>query len=303
MREKRLIMFERINEFLSAQWLIHTDSVTKYLPLLISFLNGNRISAEFFSLDKGKYQAFAVSKPVASLNMVNKWELSDTSIPENSIAVIPVMGIVTKYGDNGTMMLMNRIREIENNPRISSVFYLVETPGGMVNNTDLAAEAIANTEKPSVAYVMGMCASAGMWLISGAKKIIASSKLDQFGSIGVKTNIMDINSFLRDKLGITVKDIYARLSIKKDFEYRELVDNNNDEPIKNALDFINTNFHDAIHKNLGIDKNSEVFQAGIYFAEKAIEMGLAHEIGSLEHALQTAYDMGIKSVINKYVKS
>ncbi len=291
-------MFDRIEEILSAQWLIHSDTVLNYLTSLIAFLNGKEISAEVFNLDKEKHGAFAVSAD--SINIAQRWEFNDNNLPENSIAVIPVMGVIMKYGWNGTMSLMRRIREVENNPKISSILFWFETPGGMVNNTDLAAELIAETEMPTVGFVSSMCASAGQWLISGCNKIIASSKIDQFGSIGIKTNVTDINSFLRDKLGMTVKDVYATLSTKKDFEYRQLVDDNNEKPMKAHLDFINAVFHEAIRNNMGIKEKSEVFDAGLYFAEEAIKQGLCHEIGSIDYALQTAYRLGLA---NKYVKS
>lgn len=290
-------MFDKVEEVLSAQWLIHQDTALKFIPYILSFLQRGELSSNIFIPDEIKHKPYVVG---SSINTVERWELTDLTIPENSIAVIPVMGIIMKYGYSGTMSLMNRIREAENNPKIGSILFWFETPGGMVNNTDLAAEAIAQCEKPTIGFISTICASAGMWLISGCNKIIASSKLDMVGSIGVKTNIMDINSFLRDKLGFFMKDIYARLSVKKDFEYRQLLDAGNEEPIKDRLDYINNIFHEAISKNLGIAAGSEVFDADVYYAQEAIRVGLCHEIGNFEYALKTAHDLGLAY---NYVKS
>jgi len=290
-------MFDKVEEVLSAQWLIHQDTALKFIPYILSFLQRGELSSNIFITDQAKHKPYVIA---SSINTVDRFELTDTNIPENSIAVIPIMGVIMKYGYSGTMSLMNRIREAENNPKIGSLFFWFETPGGMVNNTDLAAEAIAQCEKPTVGFVSSMCASAGMWLISGCNKIIASSKLDMIGSIGVKTNIMDINSFLRDKLGIFIKDVYATLSVKKDYEYRQLVDENNEEPIKARLDYINNIFHASISKNMGIAAGSEVFSADVYYAEDAIRVGLCHEIGTLQYALKTAHDLGLAY---NYVKS
>jgi ClpP class serine protease len=184
------------------------------------------------------------------------------------------------------------------NPNICAVVFLVNSPGGMVFYTDITAQTIKDLQKPSVSVIFNCAASAAMWLISATDYRIATSQMDRIGSIGVKTSVMDLTGLLKDKLGISVFEIYASLSTKKDFQYRELLkDPSNPQPIIDELDQTNAIFQQAIIDNLGISKDSEVFSGDIYGAKQAIQLGLINEINTMEYAIQYAYNLGLASVI------
>ena len=195
---------------------------------------------------------------------------------------------------------MNRIYDAINNPRICAILLLVESPGGMVANIDLAANLVKNCPKPLYSYVSLMSASSAMWFVSGSKKIIASSPMDAFGSIGTKAKLFNIDGILK-KFGADIRDIYATKSTHKDFAIRELLDNNNEDPIRKDLDFINEIFHKTIQENMGISKSSDVFTADLYYAEEAINKKLCHEILSIEETIDSLHKEGLKHVIKSYV--
>ena len=68
------------------------------------------------------------------------------------------------------------------------------------------------------------------------------------------------------------------------------------------LDFTNDYFHTAIQTNLNIKPDSEIFSGAIYYAQKAIDLGMAHEINpSVEYALEQAFALGMKSKINSII--
>ncbi|MHC1707500.1 MAG: S49 family peptidase [Bacteroidales bacterium] len=297
-------MYARLLEFLSARWLIHRDEVLSYLPVMVSFINGNKLAIEDFADDKTRNKPYILTpyilKKSQGPNMVTEYELNDLSIPENSIAVIPIIGVIYSYK---TQNLVNSIIEAENNPNISAILFVVNSPGGMVFYTDIAADVIKNTQKPTVAYVLNMAASAAMWLISAMDERIVSSRLDMVGSIGVMTTFMDMTGLLKEKLGITIYELYASKSTRKNNHIRELL-KGNDKPILDDLDFTNEVFHQVIRENLGIKEDSEVFTGEIYNAEKAISLGLADRIGTFEQAIDSAYKKGlvhsIKSLNNNF---
>ncbi|MHC1707408.1 MAG: S49 family peptidase [Bacteroidales bacterium] len=286
-------MTHSLSDILSARWLIYRQEILNYFPLFLSYLNGNRLVESDFGEDK----EVMLPKPAANFGIASVAELDNPGLPENSVAVIPIQGVLYSYK---TQELINNIRKAESNPAVSSMLFFVNTPGGMVFLTDIAAEAIASSPLPSVAYVMNMAASAGMWLVSATDVIYASSQLDRFGSIGVKTSFTDINGFLKEKLGISVYDLYATKAVNKDQEVRALLAGDN-QPIINDLDFTNEIFHKAIRDNLGLKSDSEVFSGGMYNAPRAIELGLAHKIGSLDQALEEASRLGIKSKLNTLI--
>jgi ClpP class serine protease len=286
-------MTPSLSDILCARWLIYRQEILNYFPLFISYLNGNRM----VEADLDGNRSIEIPRLTTSLSIATLAELENPSLPENSVAIIPIQGVL--YSGK-TQELINTIHRAESNPSIGSMLFLTNTPGGMVFLTDIAAEAIASSPLPSVAYVMNMAASAGMWLISATDVIYASSQLDRFGSIGVKTSFTDINGFLKEKLGITVYDLYATKAINKDQEVRALLAGDN-QPIINDLDFTNEIFHQAIYDNLGLKPGSEVFSGGMYNAPRAIELGLAHKIGSLEQAVEEAVQLGIKAKLNMLI--
>lgn len=282
-----------ISEILSSRWLIHRQEVLNYFPLFLSYLNGNRLMESDF----GETQELVLPKFSSNFGIASVSELDNPSLQENSVAVIPIQGVM--YSSK-TQELINNIRRAESNPAVGAMLFYVNTPGGMVFLTDIAAEAISSSPLPSVSYVMNMAASAGMWLVSATDVIYASSQLDRFGSIGVKTSFTDINGFLKEKLGISVYDLYATKAVNKDQEVRALLAGDT-QPIINDLDFTNEIFHKAIRENLGLKAESEAFSGGMYNAPRAIELGLAHKIGSLDQALEEAYQLGIKSKLTTLI--
>ncbi len=284
---------ESLSEALSARWLIHRTEVLNYLPILLSFLNGNTVGASSIIGDCGKCQAYS---KLPTGQMVITSEISNTEIPEGSIAVIPIQGVMLS---SRTQQLMDNIAIAQNNPAFSSILFMVNTPGGMVFLTDTAATMIKDCKLPTVAFIQNMAASAGMWLTSAMTTRIASSRIDLIGSVGVKTSFMDLNGFLKDKLNITVYDLYATKATRKDEEVRALLANPSEsKPFTDYLDHVNEIFHAAIQTNLGIDPNSEVFSGAIFNADQAKTLGLIDAIGSLDLAIEKAYQLGIKSQIN-----
>lgn len=278
-------MHYRLLEIFHSQWLIHQETILSYLPVFFSFLNGNKFPvAELNNVDHNKPYVVASSGYLA-----NKWELTDPDLPENSIAVIPIDGILVSWY---TQLILERIRMAENNAKISSILFLVRSPGGMVFLIDIAGAAIKTCAKPTVAYVMDLCASAAMWLVSGCNRIFASSEMDRFGGIGAKTSFMDINGLLK-KFGLNIYEIYATKSTEKDNEIRRLLAGD-EKPVINSLDFVNDIFHKTISDNLGIKTDSEVFKGNIFYARQAVTLGLCHGISDMNTAIDIAYNLGIE---------
>jgi ClpP class serine protease len=286
-------VINRLFEILDAQWLIHRESALAYLPVLISFLNGGKISLE--SDDTKKPHVFAMEN--ASFNLVNRYELDNPDIQPNAIAVIPIQGTIVSWK---SIELLSYLQKAEAHPNIIAIVFLVNSPGGMAYYTDITADAIKASSKPTVSVIMNMAASAAMWLISATNYRIASSPMDRVGSIGTKSSYTDFNGFLKEKLGITVYDIYASKSTRKDEEIRALLQDEDRTKILQSTDFVNEIFHQAIRENLGLKEDSEVFTGAVYHAKQAIEMGLINEINTLSYAFEYAYKLGLSNRIKQF---
>lgn len=294
-----------LTSLLNTGWLINGEAVWNMLPLLIAYLNGREIDlSAIVNTEENKPYILAISQG-EQVNLCNTYELQNELVPANSVAIIPIQGVILP---DKLMELVANIRLADSNPNVISVLFPVNTPGGSVFYLDTAADAIKAMRKPSIGYGMNMVASAGMWLFSSMTYRAASSPMDRFGSVGVMTSSMDATRFLKEKLNIDIIDLYATASTRKNEEMRAL--RNTDLPMEERtkliikdLDYINAFFHEAIQTNLSIAPESEVFAGAVYYSQQAIEFGLVQEINTFENTLMLAQRMGLKNTINQMFHS
>jgi protease-4 len=283
-------------EITGSYWLIDKERANGYAALFLSLLKGEKASDIDFSQQRAANKSFVVN----AANKVGRYELSDTNIPEGSTAVIPIRGEIMKYdqscGPRGTMTITNEIKQADSNPKIASIILVVDSPGGQVSHTDILAEAVASSKTPIITYIEGMAASAAYWIISGSKKIIASSKLDKIGSIGTMLSFADMQPYYEAQ-GVVFHEIYATKSTDKNKDINEVIDGKYDNYIKNTLDPINEQFHASVKSNRP-DLKKEVLTGKLYFANDAIGMGLIDEIGSMDYAIEEASRIANEQNIN-----
>jgi ClpP class serine protease len=79
----------------------------------------------------------------------------------------------------------------DSDPKVKSIVYDVDSPGGYVDGVDMAAQAMASVKKPTESRVWGFAASAAYWLASQTDRIVAMTPAAQFGSIGVALEEFD----------------------------------------------------------------------------------------------------------------
>jgi ClpP class serine protease len=293
-------MLEKLFRVMSANWLIHQDTVISYMPAIIAFLNGFKfdIKAEDDGVKPSFISFSAEGSPLPAT--CDPWDVNDHSIPENSVAIIPIDGPIRSWY---TAEMIGIVRAAAANPQINALLFPVDSPGGMISQLDILCREIKECGKPTVAVVTDMAASAAMWLMSAMNYRIATSVMDQVGSIGVMTSISDMTVLMKEKLGINITEIYASKSTEKNDAIRAFLKDGNTTAIEAKLDFINEIFHAAIRDNLGIAADSKVFAGNIYFAEEAKSLGLINEINTHDYALNYAYSLGIKSKIKSFSQS
>lgn len=112
---------------------------------------------------------------------------------QDGIATIEVIGpifrranLFTQYsGGTSTDLLSADVQRAVNDPQIRGIVLAFDSPGGDANGiNELAAAIHAGTQqKPIVAYVGGMAASAAYWLASACSEIVTDATAE-LGSIG-----------------------------------------------------------------------------------------------------------------------
>ena len=137
-----------------------------------------------------------------------------TAGAEGNVAVVSLRGTMMKHqtsmGEGASTVLARRsIRAAVADKTIDGILLLIDSPGGTVSGTgDLAEEvAAANKQKPVVAYIEDLGASAAYWVASQASKIYANPTA-MVGSIGTFAVLYDFSE-QADKLGVKVHVLRA----------------------------------------------------------------------------------------------
>ena len=89
-------MVGELLELFDAKWLIHGRTAQSYLPLLLAYINGQPIAYNKEEEDKKKVP-YILAIDQNSINPVSSQDLSSPSIPDNSIAVIPINGVLCSW--------------------------------------------------------------------------------------------------------------------------------------------------------------------------------------------------------------
>jgi signal peptide peptidase SppA len=288
---------DTIIQIMNQPWAIEPSANESFRMALIAAIRSGQIDAFEKKITTDTITTKVYSHSVESMVVDSDYySLENLDIPDDSVALIYVEGCIYPWK---SFRLENEIAKVNGNPKLLGAVVLMNTPGGAVHRVDITSDAIANSEKPIAGYITGMCASAGMYLISGAKRIFVASPSDRIGSIGTMSTYTDYRKYY-EELGIIEKDIYATLSTEKNAESRAL-QAGDEKPIIAVLDFANDLFHKNISTNrkIKLDTENPVFKGAVFHTQEAIANGLADQMGTLDEALIWVLNEGLRLQANK----
>ncbi|GFR20981.1 putative minor capsid protein C [Trichonephila clavata] len=232
-------------------------------------------SFELLSLHAGKHPTFKNIKHAVRNN-------------KKGIAVIPIHGILTKnseaFDDVLGMTSYEKIREeIEEaliDKEVETIILDIDSPGGEVNGlfdlADFIYSARESGKKRIVAIANDDAYSAAYAIASSAEKVYVN-RTSGVGSIGVIASHIDQSGF-DEKQGIKYTTVFAG-SRKNDLNPHEPITSESLESLQGEVDRLYEMFLQLIarNRNLSTEKIKST-EAGLYFGEKAIEIGLADGI-------------------------
>lgn len=288
---------DTVIQLMTQPWAIEPGANSAFRMAMLSAIKSGQIDAfeKRITADNIRVSIYAPNINAESVNVADDYSLENMDIPDDSVALIYVEGMLYPWK---SFRLEQQIQKVNNNPKLLGAVLLMNTPGGSVHRVDITSDVIKNSRKPIAAYVTGMCASGGMYLASGAKKIFVASKLDMLGSVGVMTTYVNDKKFW-EEMGLIETDLYATLSTEKNHEGRAM-EAGDPAPIIATLDYVCDQFHANISTNRAIafDPENPVFKGAVFFAQDAIDKKLADEMGSLEDALNWVLREGLKLQAN-----
>jgi len=201
---------------------------------------------------------------------------------ENGIGAVSIQGMLTNgvpaiYEKLGIVTSYDAIRA-ESQALIDqgaqAIVYRISSGGGSVNGAIETSRWIASLGIPTAAIV-DSCACSAAYMLASATNHIAISETAQIGNIGTIMSWYDFTQYFQ-RMGIEPKAITNEgATLKSTFHL---------EPNAEQLAFLqeSANHHGETFQAFVSERrpnlDSEVFRAGWYSGQKAINLGLADEI-------------------------
>ena len=268
-------------------WAIDERHAVNRLPLVAAILEG-KSNVNFPKLE---------SDPVS---LVASAQAGASSEPKPmKIGVVTIKGELVKDGDwcvYGMQDYGAKIQKLDADPEICGIILKVDSPGGTVDGTYAFAELIRGTTKPIVVYSDGMIASGAYWISAASDYIISENKTCEVGSIGVMLSFADFQPYY-EKKNVKFHILFADQSPDKWRMFNDLRDGKYKEYKETVLNPLAAEFISKVQAfRSGIDKKA--LTGEVYFADKAVEMGLIDEIGTFDRAVEKVLELVEKSESN-----
>lgn len=171
-------------------------------------------------------------------------------------------------------------------PNVRAILLELDSPGGEVTGIAALGDAIyeARAQKPIVAYVDGMAASAGYWLASAASRIVIDPA-GMLGSIGAVLAVRDPNATKATSIEfVSSQSPYKRANPTTDdgrAQYQRIVDQTAEVFVEKVARNRATSIEHVL-ANYG--------QGGMLVGKYAVQAGLADQIGAFEPLLAELAD-------------
>lgn len=204
--------------------------------------------------------------------------------------------IVSGQGDDemiGSDSYKNILRKIRLDKSIKAVVFRINSGGG----SSLASEVIwreislIRKEKPVVVSMGDMAASGGYYIACNADSVFANANTIT-GSIGVFSVVPNMQSFFKNKIGVTFDGVktapYADMG-----DVSKPLNDNEKRYFQSAVDSIYATFlaRVADGRKLGIAAVDSIAQGRVWTGTSAKKIGLTDRVGGLQDAIDCAARM------------
>lgn len=290
-------------------WLIEPVFAEAHIPYINAYLAGQlpqQLSSDEKETDDDEPDPLArvgyALAPTAGAESApqTRYSLSDPELPDNSVFVIDIRGAIFKEStccSTGTEDYCKLINQAYASEKIIGLVALIDSPGGQLSGTPTLFDALRNPIKPTVSVINeGLMASAAYWLACGSDDIYATQKSDQVGSIGVFVQFED-RTKAREAAGVKLVTVYSDRSTQKNKPFRDALAGDDSllrEDLNQAADL----FREAVEQGRGARlKNGkkgtadDVFEGGLFYASKALELGLIDGFGDLTTAINRVTEL------------
>ena len=185
-----------------------------------------------------------------------QWALEDEEAQNFPfVSVLTVDGPITRNGGGcsyGSIDHRNMMIRAANHPLCRGHIFIINTPGGSAwakNDYEQAINYARSLGQPVIAFIDGMCASAGMYLASFCDERYYMHPKDEIGCIGVMASFYtqadgSKNQFTDE----TYHELYDPESFDKNREFRDIANDGDSEKLVKELAELGMEFRADIKK-------------------------------------------------------
>lgn len=213
---------------------------------------------------------------------------------QGGVARIPVRGPLVKsvgfieaiLGFSSTTSIQQMVEQAAADESVKNIVLEVDSPGGSVSGLAELADAIfaAKDEKPVIAQVDGMAASAGYLIASQATEIFAGRE-DMVGSIGVRLMLYDFSKLFESEgveaVPIDTGEFKSAGAMGTEITEAQRAD------FQRIVDIYFDGFIDAITRGRSMSESAarEVGDGRMFVGQEAVDLGLVDGIQTLRDTL------------------
>ncbi len=189
------------------------------------------------------------------------------------------------YDTTASEDIVGAIKSANDNPNIKAIVIEVDSGGGSPTGGSEIAEAVKDSQKPVVAFIREMGASASYWAISSASQIFANVN-SNVGSIGVTSSYLS-NVKKNQKEGYTYEQVSVGKYKDSGSPDKPLTQEEKDLIMRDDLIVYQNFIQDvANYRNIPIKKVRQYGDGSTVLGQKAKELGLIDSIGGLSEVEQ-----------------
>ncbi len=219
---------------------------------------------------------------------------------QDEILVLPMSGTIREKDGLNDAGLLSQIRQIKDHENARGIVLYINSPGGSALESEKMYQRLKKLDLPVYAFQSEVAASGGYYISSAASKIYATP-FTITGSIGVVSMIPNVSEAV-SKLDIPVEtentgsyeSFNPVLPLSKEVE----------DKIRASMLETYAEFKDRVKSARGMEEDTLEPLAGgrVYLGQKAKEIGLIDEVGTLEDCIKAlAKELNLSSYVVKTI--
>lgn len=227
------------------------------------------------------------------------WNDEELAEDDQIVNVIVMDGPVTRDGDGcsyGSKDHRDQILYANTIPQVVGHIFILNTPGGAASARVDYEQAIADCRekgKSTVAWVDGMCCSAGQLVASLCDRTVVMNGRHTMGCIGTMCAFWGVANNTVDQDGYRYIELVSVTSPDKNAEFREACDGKT-EKLQAELDKLGEEFRMTVRQNRPLVKEEHLTGKTFYADEVMGE--LVDEIGDYARAIDCVFELADKKL-------